>query len=47
MLVEARENLPASFIKQPTQPRVRPCKLKQNNCVNEYKRGLTFAGQSF
>ncbi|HFR3938816.1 DUF1033 family protein [Streptococcus sp. 32226D021BW] len=35
MLVEARENLPAGFIKQPTQPRMRPCKLKQTNCVNE------------
>lgn len=35
MLVEARENLPAGFIKQSTQPSLRPCKLKQTNCVNE------------
>lgn len=33
MLVETKENLPPGLAKKPNQPRMRPCKLKQENLV--------------
>ncbi|HEL1612785.1 TPA: DUF1033 family protein [Streptococcus suis] len=38
MLVEAKENLPAGFVKSQTPPLLRTCRLKQDKCMNHEEK---------